>query len=319
MKIYNLLELNKLSEKLKFNRDTLEKVLRLVELLRLFNEHEELKGKYVLKGGTAINLCLSNLPRLSVDIDLDFSLKTSKDELERIRMFHKKIICDSLLSHKYIINNKSRFSYSLDSYLLQYTNAIGNNDYIKLEINYSNRVHIIKPKVYRINSEIVDDINVLAMDEIELYASKIEALIGRTTIRDVFDVFEMVNNNYVKKDDNDMLRKSSIFYLLLSNKFQPLEDLLKQFKENISNIEFHNIKKNLIPMLKIGVSINIENLKTTVNEFVDELFVLDENEKKYIELYNSGIYQPSLLFDDATSDNLKNHPMVEWKMRNFQK
>ncbi len=34
-----------------FNRDTLEKVLRLSELLKLFNENEAFKGKYVLKGG----------------------------------------------------------------------------------------------------------------------------------------------------------------------------------------------------------------------------------------------------------------------------
>ena len=34
-----------------------------------------------LKGGTAINLTIFNLPRLSVDIDLDYSRNVSKDEM----------------------------------------------------------------------------------------------------------------------------------------------------------------------------------------------------------------------------------------------
>lgn len=42
MKIYNLVELNRLSNDLKFNRDTLEKVLRLIELLKVFNENNKL-------------------------------------------------------------------------------------------------------------------------------------------------------------------------------------------------------------------------------------------------------------------------------------
>ena len=34
-----------------------------------------------LKGGTAINLTIFNLPRLSVDIDLDFSENINRDEM----------------------------------------------------------------------------------------------------------------------------------------------------------------------------------------------------------------------------------------------
>ncbi len=47
MKAYNLRDLNKLAEEVSFNRDKLEKVLRLAELLKLFNSQVKIKGKYI--------------------------------------------------------------------------------------------------------------------------------------------------------------------------------------------------------------------------------------------------------------------------------
>lgn len=160
MRTYSLLELNKMSKELNFNRDSLEKVLKLIEVLKLFNEYKELKGKYVLKGGTAINLCLFDFPRLSVDIDLDFNLNLNKDDLEETRKLHQKTIRENVAINGYQISAKSRFTYTLDSYLLLYTNSIGSIDYIKVEINYSNRVHILTPKQYKVSSKVIEDITI---------------------------------------------------------------------------------------------------------------------------------------------------------------
>ncbi len=55
-----------------FRPEIVEKALRLLSLLRSLCGHPELRGKFVLKGGTALNLFLSDLPRLSVDIDLNY-------------------------------------------------------------------------------------------------------------------------------------------------------------------------------------------------------------------------------------------------------
>jgi len=43
MRSYNLRDLTNIAQYNKFNRDTLEKVLRLSELLKLFNEIKNLK------------------------------------------------------------------------------------------------------------------------------------------------------------------------------------------------------------------------------------------------------------------------------------
>lgn len=64
-----------------FRSETLEKVLRLIDVLDFINKTDELSPYLVLKGGTSINFTIFNLPRLSVDIDLDFSFDGSKEEM----------------------------------------------------------------------------------------------------------------------------------------------------------------------------------------------------------------------------------------------
>ncbi len=205
MKTYDLRKLNSLAKEFNYNRDSLEKVLRLTTFLKLFNTHEQLKGKYVLKGGTAINLCLFDLPRLSVDIDLNFNGDYSKEEMEKIRALHNKIITEEALLRGYTVSPKSRFTFSLDSYLLQYTNAVGGNDYIKLELNYSNRIQLLVPVIYKTQTAIVEPLEVIALNKVELYASKIAALIGRTTARDIYDVYQMNEKNMINENEFSLL------------------------------------------------------------------------------------------------------------------
>ncbi|MGE4572235.1 MAG: nucleotidyl transferase AbiEii/AbiGii toxin family protein [Candidatus Izemoplasmatales bacterium] len=312
---YNLRKLNEVAKIHQFNRDTLEKVLRLAELLKLFNENDELKGYYVLKGGTAINLCLFDFPRLSVDIDLNFNDDCSKEDMLETRKHHKKIIQAYVSQDGYTVDGKSRFSFTLDSYLLKYTNAVGNQDNIKVEINYSNRIQILNPRKYLINSKIVDNETALSLDRVELYGSKIAALIGRTTVRDVYDVFKMITNKIIKDHELAMLKKCSIFYLLTSNEYQPIEELLGQFRLNLDNISYGIIQKNLIPLLHVGEKIELDIIKQTVLDYINKLFLLTYSEKKYIESYNAGEYCPELLFDSQIVNRIKQHPMVLWKMQ----
>ena len=67
---YNKVQLGKEAQKYGSVRDTFEKVLRLKEILKYFNQEEYLSEHLILKGGTAINLVIFNLPRLSVDLRL---------------------------------------------------------------------------------------------------------------------------------------------------------------------------------------------------------------------------------------------------------
>jgi len=72
MSSYNKADLARIAKESGFIRDNLEKVIRLTDILKYFNTNLLLAESLALKGGTAINLTVFDLPRLSVDIDLDF-------------------------------------------------------------------------------------------------------------------------------------------------------------------------------------------------------------------------------------------------------
>src|SRR3546814_17439829 len=64
---------------------TLEKVLRLLDLLQEITRDPDLSERLVLKGGTALNVFHLGLDRLSVDIDLNYigALERAAMEAER--------------------------------------------------------------------------------------------------------------------------------------------------------------------------------------------------------------------------------------------
>ena len=55
-----------------FQTEPLERVILLLELLEAIRIHPFLKDRVALKGGTALNVFKFNVPRLSVDIDLNY-------------------------------------------------------------------------------------------------------------------------------------------------------------------------------------------------------------------------------------------------------
>ena len=85
MPMYNKIQLAEKAKELSVVRDTLEKVCRLRDILQFFDQSEFLRNCLALKGGTAINLLFFNLPRLSVDIDLDLCQNLPKDEMLTLR------------------------------------------------------------------------------------------------------------------------------------------------------------------------------------------------------------------------------------------
>lgn len=56
-----------------FRKDSVEKMMRLCRILRRLDSHPTTEGAWLLKGGTALNLLHLDVPRMSVDIDLNFT------------------------------------------------------------------------------------------------------------------------------------------------------------------------------------------------------------------------------------------------------
>ena len=88
-----------LSAETGFLRDNLEKVLRLSEILSSFEHNAMLNSRFVLKGGTAINLTIFEMPRLSVDIDLDYCNDCDREEMLYELLFQSQEIISRIQNH----------------------------------------------------------------------------------------------------------------------------------------------------------------------------------------------------------------------------
>ena len=81
MRRFDKAELGRTAKQYGFVRDTFEKVIRLTDILKFINKNGLLSEHLALKGGTAINLAILNLPRLSVDMDFDYTPNDTKDKM----------------------------------------------------------------------------------------------------------------------------------------------------------------------------------------------------------------------------------------------
>lgn len=313
MNSYNKNDLAQLAEQTHFLRDNLEKVLRLTNVLQFIANNPKLNHCLVLKGGTAINLTVFAMPRLSVDIDLDFHSACTRDEMLESRSAINAELQAYMASQGYMLSPGTKNPHSLDSWVFFYQNAVGNRDNIKIEINYSMRQHIYAPEWRTINADFLATCKVLTLAPMELFGSKIKALIERHTCRDLYDVYNLLHSDLFKTFDIRTLRKIVVFYLAVGGSQMPS----KEYKlDPIRQINFQQIRASLLPMLKKGDAFDFEIAKQEVVACLQTLLELSESEIAFIEAFNAKRYQPELLFDDdAILNNISNHPMAFWKIR----
>lgn len=307
---YSKQYLSKLAQESNFIKDTLEKVLRLSDILRFLNNDVFFKGKLALKGGTAINLTAVELPRLSVDIDLDFAENVDKESLPEIKETFSKRLVDYMWQEGYSLSDR-RESFALTSFLFNYVNNAGNRDNIKVEINYLDRCHILPLEKKNLRTKsLFDDFEVLTLNMTELYASKINALLSRATPRDLYDVNAMVENDIVS--DSNLLRKCIVFYNAIGGDY----DIEKLDYKNIERLNFQKFKTHLKPVIAKSDKFDIEQAKNTVIPFLKELLTLTEEEKTFISEFKKGNYNPSLLFDKTDIvDRIEKHPAALWRVK----
>ena len=129
---FDRMALGKQAKELGFVRDTFEKVCRLADVLKFFEGDDLLSEYLALKGGTAINLTILDLPRLSVDIDLDFSKNMPREEMLEVRKMLSSRISKYMEANGYRLSPKSKNHHALDSFVYEYQNAGGMKDNLKI-------------------------------------------------------------------------------------------------------------------------------------------------------------------------------------------
>ena len=313
---YNKLALGRKASELGFARDAFEKMSRLTVILQYIHSNEDLTACLALKGGTAINLTFFNLPRLSVDIDFDFDTNLSKEKTSEKREHIRGVIERYMANEGYALKDKSKKTHALDSFVYGYTNAAGNSDNIKIEINYILRSHILSSaEVMTRTDDVFPNFAVRTLAPAEISASKIVALTQRGAARDLYDLNNIVLSGMFKDKELSLLRKCAVFYLALTGDggSQGLD------LTNMNKITENKVHTDLRQMIRQSERFNLQAAKDCVSKFLLDEFALKDNENEFLKRFKVGNYKPQLLFDDAEIiKRIESHPMAMWRLRNIR-
>jgi predicted nucleotidyltransferase component of viral defense system len=260
---------------------------------------------FALKGGTAINLFVRDMPRLSVDIDLTFlpigdraaSLKEIDAAMRRTAAAIGRGIPGARVSPSMLQgeNCVTKLIVSADSVQ------------IKIEVTPVLRGCVYEPTARSVSAPVEDQFGFAEIQVVsfpDLYAGKIVAALDRQHPRDLFDVRDLLANEGI----NDDLRKAFIVYLLSHNR--PMAEVLAPARLDIS-AEF---ARGFEGMTEAPVTLD-ELLQAREDVIVSIVGNMPANHRRFLMSIKSGEPDWALL-DLPGAEAL---PAVRWRLENLAK
>ncbi len=180
-------ELDRLAAQHGFLAGTLEKVLRLGDLLVEFGRHPLLREALLLKGGTALNLDSEAPPRLSVDLDFNYVRAEGREAMLADRPEIERAITRIAGAGSYQVQ-LSADEHAGRKMFLSYRNTAGVPDRIEVDVDYMYRVTLAVPVeavLWQPGDYPRPRVRQVGVDE--LAAGKLCALLDRAAPRDLFD------------------------------------------------------------------------------------------------------------------------------------
>lgn len=260
---------------------------------------------FALKGGTAINLFVREMPRLSVDVDLTYlpinsrpkALKNIQEGLGRIKTDIEKNI-------PHVRINAVSLNEGTDVKL----NCQGKGAQIKIEVNTITRGNVFPTQLMQVSDSVQNEFDKFAAINVvsiaELYGGKICAAIDRQHPRDIFDVKLLIENEGFT---NEIWEG---FKIGLISHYKPIGELLNPVLKNQESA-FTNQFSGMatLPFTYEDYEATRAILITNINER------LTKTEKKFILSFESG--EPNWsLFPIPVLPNL---PAIQWKLININK
>ena len=183
---------------------------------------------FALKGGTAINLFVRDMPRLSVDIDLTYLPQSTRAESAADINQSMARIAESIVNK---IPGASCDRKLNDEGLLTdlWVRVAGAN--IKVELNPVIRGCVYEPELRSTSAKVQRDFGFAEIQVVswaDLYAGKIMAALHRQHPRDLFDVKDLL----AKEGVNAQLRAAFVVYLLSHHR--PMHEVLNPTRKDIS-------------------------------------------------------------------------------------
>lgn len=173
--------------------------------------HVAAEPEFALKGGTAINLFVRPLPRLSVDIDLTYlPVADRAASLAAIDAAMQRI-CERITTA--IPGTRVQASTLPDEAAITKLVVRSGPVQIKIEVTPVLRGTAFEPVMMRVVPEVEEAFGFAEIQVVsfaDLYAGKIVAALDRQHPRDLFDVRDLLANEGI----SDALRRAFIVYLI---------------------------------------------------------------------------------------------------------
>lgn len=176
---------------------------------------------FALKGGTAINLFVRNMPRLSVDIDLTYL--PVEDRATSLAAIDAAMLRIAERIEAGIPGAKVNPSRSADEKIVTKLIVRAGGVQIKIEITPVLRGTVYDPVVTPVMPSVEDEFGFAEMEVVsfaDLYAGKIVAALDRQHPRDLFDVRDLLAHEGI----SDELRRAFLVYLISHNR--PMTEVL---------------------------------------------------------------------------------------------
>ena len=290
---------------------TLEKVLRLNEVLQAVSVHPYLASRIALKGGTALNLFFGVPKRLSVDLDFNYVGQVGRAEMLEERPEVERAI-DSIGAALGYAAQTNPDAHAGRKWFFTYMNHENRRDRIEVDVVYTNRVPL-RP-VQSLAPWTPDGSQskpALVCSTEELVAGKFRALLDRVAARDVFDATWVTG--LISSHEWPLFKK--LFILFSGTLDRPLHSYSVDLIDRVSEMDIDN---HLKPMLMQRAEFSRDALVEEAKAAVAPLLELDEEEVAFCDALNRGEYTPELLLSawPEVLPVLESHPALLWKAQN---
>lgn len=276
------------------------------ELMLRLIPHVSLENDFVLKGGTALNFFLLDMPRLSVDIDLCFSPVLARvdtftaidDGISRIIERVNRSFPGCSIFRKQLRENIS------PSFILNYQDTI-----VKLETNFNIRGFVYPPKERELCNSARESFKLYSKIKTssipDLYGGKICAALDRQHPRDLFDIWQLLKGNGFTAE----IRQAFIVYLISHNR--PMVELLNPSLSDITQY----YKNEFVGMTEeVCTQSDLEHARIELVQWLKSS--LTESERQFILSIKEGKPQWDLM---PGIPHLQDLPSVQWKLLNLNR
>jgi predicted nucleotidyltransferase component of viral defense system len=286
----------RVAEESGFRAGPLETVFRLAQLLGQIDER--LGDELLLRGGTALNLFHLDLPRLSVDIDLDFVGAADAEQAQARRLELLAELEAVARSAGYEVAQE-RASYAMAHLRLNYVSA-----------DFLDRVPILVPARSPLGHPFGDDLPAIEIQTFalpELAAAKTIALVRRALARDLFDVAMLAELPGI---DDELLRT----VLVVRGAGYPPLSPVDYSDEVVDRVRAVDWRSDVMALARRPTPISLETAKEQAGRFVRRATDFVDGHREFLQRLGAGELRPELL-PGAMGDRVALNPALVWRLR----